>query len=141
MGQRQFPLLFFFHRHLEIINQSIKPTTTRLSYIFHYYSISRDTLLTQMLVYACVTSSIVKALHRRYAWVKVIWPSLRKPAQETLEAALVFKLSGNDGDNSIKFDKDVLINCNRSALVRRNAFRPPLRMRAVLEGSKPFVLK
>ena len=42
VGQRRFPLLFFYHHHLEIINQSIKPTVERLSYILHDSSISRD---------------------------------------------------------------------------------------------------
>ena len=42
VGQRRFPLLFFFYHHLEIINQSIKPTVERLSYILHDSFISRD---------------------------------------------------------------------------------------------------
>ena len=42
VGQRRFPLLFLYHHHLEIINQSIKPTVERVSYILHDSSISRD---------------------------------------------------------------------------------------------------
>ncbi len=41
VGQSRFPLLFFYHHHLEIISQSIKPTVERLSYILHDSSISR----------------------------------------------------------------------------------------------------
>ena len=43
VGQRRFPLLFLLHHHhLELNSQTIKPTVTRLSYILHDSSISRD---------------------------------------------------------------------------------------------------
>ena len=56
VGQKRFPLLFFFYHHLELNSQSIKPTVERLSYIFHDSSISRDPhLLTG--VYPCPSES------------------------------------------------------------------------------------
>ena len=48
VGQRRFPLLLFFHHHLELNSQSIKPTVEQLSYIFHDSSISRDPYLLTM---------------------------------------------------------------------------------------------
>ena len=37
-----FSSCFYYHHHLELNNQSIKPTVERLSYILHDSSISRD---------------------------------------------------------------------------------------------------
>ena len=46
VGHKRFPLPFFFYHHqLETINQSIKPTVERLSYILHDSSIGRDPYL------------------------------------------------------------------------------------------------
>ena len=41
VGQRRFPLPFLFYHHLEINNQSIKPTVERLTYFIHNSPIIR----------------------------------------------------------------------------------------------------
>ena len=42
VGQRRFPLLFFFYHHLELNSQSIKLKAERLSHISHNSFIGRD---------------------------------------------------------------------------------------------------
>ena len=63
VGQRRFPLLFLYHHHRELNNQSTKLTVARLSYIFRDSSISRDPHLLK--IYRCASEGAISL------WIKL----------------------------------------------------------------------